>query len=125
MSFNKEETDLKELNRDINVYSNAETEDNLRNNQRDYIYNALQKKQWSKLEDFRLRSIAYDWGQGYQRTPIFDKNWRERDPILKALRADEDARLHRNPIPFCSGNSKKNGGFFISKNNPKVIRVLF
>ena len=115
--------DMKTLQRDIAVYGNMEAENKLRNEQRDMIYTALKKRDRNFLEDFQQRAVAYDWSQGYQRTPI-DGNaaqWKRRDPILKALDADAQRRKQQG---------FRYGGLFRPKeqklnSKPKLLSIKF
>jgi hypothetical protein len=70
--------------------TNAQLAYDIRENQRQYIYSALKRRKWDELELLRRRALANEWSQGYQRTPIYDKNWKRRDPILNALKKDQE-----------------------------------
>lgn len=89
------------LNQRLTAHKNASLENNLRNDQRNDIYTALKRRDWNSLERFRRHAAAYEWNEGYQQTPVYDKKWRERDPILKALRDDENIyRLNADNYRF-------------------------
>ena len=86
------DAERKRLEGQVTTQSNAQLEFDLRERQRNMIYNSLRKRNWNQLEDFRRSAIRNEWEQGYQTTPIFSEKWKENDPIIRALRKDEELR---------------------------------